>query len=85
MGHADLAEIPQQMAIAGSCINLATLTAYHVNAGIERTAAAKGRLHAHGTDGDGSGEQILGVEQPLQRKGGARLGAVEQRQSLFRC
>ena len=85
VGHADLAAIHQQVAVAGGRIYLAALTAHLVDAGIERPAAAEGRLHAHGTDGDGAGVEILGMEQPFQREGGARLGAIEQGQPLFGC
>ena len=85
MGHADLAAIHQQLAVAGGGIDLAALTAHLMDAGIERTATAQGGLHAHGTYGDGAGEQIFGVEQAFQRERRAGLGAVEQRQPLFGC
>ncbi len=85
VGHADLAAIHQQLAIAGGGIDLAELAAHLMDAGIERTTTAQRRLHAHGTYGDGAGEQVLGVEQAFQRKRRAGLGAVEQGQSLLRC
>ncbi|MNF98748.1 hypothetical protein D3C84_816190 [compost metagenome] len=85
MGHADLAAIHQQVAVAGGGIDLAALTAHLMDAGIERSATAQGGLHAHGTYGDGASEQILGVEQAFQRERRAGLGAVEQRQPLLGC
>ncbi|MNC51299.1 hypothetical protein D3C75_1005880 [compost metagenome] len=40
VGHADLAAIHQQVAVAGGGIDLAALTAHLMDAGIERTATA---------------------------------------------
>lgn len=85
VGHADLAAIHQQVAIAGGGVDLAALAAHLMDAGIERPAAAEGRLHTHGAYGDGTGEQILGMEQAFQRERRAGLGAVEQGQPLFGC
>ncbi|MNF81991.1 hypothetical protein D3C84_642830 [compost metagenome] len=75
--HADLAAVHQQLAIAGGRVDLAALAAHLMDAGIEGATAAERRLHTHGAYGDGASEQILGVEQPLQRKRRAGLGAVQ--------
>lgn len=45
---------------------------------------AQRRFHRQAARHGRGGEQIFGIEQAAQREGGGDLGAVQQRQALFR-
>ena len=65
-------------------INLPALTAHLVDAGIERATRAQHRFGGQRTAHYRRSKQIFRFKQAAQREGGRRLGAVQQRQPLFR-
>lgn len=79
----NVAGIGKYVAVHGCGINLTTLAAHLVDAGIERTTRAEHRFSGQRTTHHRGGEQIFRFKQAAQRKGRRRLRTVEQRQPFF--
>ncbi|SVK54411.1 Uncharacterised protein [Acinetobacter baumannii] len=80
----DFAARAEQVAVGEGGVDLAALAAHLMDTRIERAAGAQRRFHRQAARHGRGGEQVFRVEQAAQRKGGGDLGAVQQRQALFR-
>ncbi len=78
------AGVGQDVAEQRRGVDLPALAAYLMNAGVKRTTGAEHRFGSQRPTDHRRGKQIFGFKQAAQGKGGGGLGAVQQRQPLFR-